>query len=90
MKLDPSQILLLKERYTMKMHVEAFVRLEVDCGEGWFVDNGETFTETLWSVLRQRGGDDVDGGVEGLKAEVEDGVLGVARRGEGEGLWGMS
>ncbi|KAK4569832.1 hypothetical protein LTR86_002801 [Recurvomyces mirabilis] len=78
MKLDPGQILLLKEKYFLKGHVEAFVRLEVDGGEGWFVDNGETFSETLWSVLRQRHMDDVDGGVEGLKREVEDGVLGVA------------
>jgi len=69
MKLDPGQILALKNAAFTKMQVEAYVR---GLGE-WFDNNGETFGETLAYVLRTRG-HELD---EFLKA-VADGELGVA------------
>lgn len=68
MKLDPGQILLLKEQFPMKSQVEAYV---TTLGE-WFGNNGETFSETTGFVVRQRGGD-----MEELKAAVEDREVGV-------------
>ncbi|KAK5107081.1 hypothetical protein LTR62_001865 [Meristemomyces frigidus] len=73
MKLSPAQILLLRDRCPLKAQVESFVRTEVDQGEGWFGENGETFCETLWSVVKGRGGE-----VEEVKAGVGVGELGVA------------
>lgn len=69
MKLDPGQILLLKEQFPMKSQVEAYV---TTLGE-WFANNGETFSETLGFVIRQRGGE-----MEDLKMAVEDGEAGIA------------
>lgn len=69
MKLDPEQILYLKDNCPLKAQVELHVRGVGD----WFVNNGETFSETLAFVVKQRGGD-----VEELKAAVEDGEVGVA------------
>lgn len=69
MKLDPEQILLLRSQCSLKAQVEAYVK---DLGE-WFGNNGQTFSETLGFVIRQRGGD-----VEELKAAIEDGDVGVA------------
>ena len=59
----------LKDRLPLKSQVEAYVR---ELGE-WFVNNGETFSETLGFVVRQRGGD-----MEELKMLVEDGEAGIA------------
>lgn len=79
MKLDPAQILFLRDRCPLKSHVEAYLKMQVDGyavlggGDGWFNNNGETFSETLWFVLRQRGGE-----VDALKAAVEEGEMGVA------------
>ncbi|TKA61227.1 hypothetical protein B0A55_11203, partial [Friedmanniomyces simplex] len=74
LKLDPQQLLFLRDRCPLKMQVEGFIRTRVEGGEGgWFVNNGETFSETLWAVVRQRGGE-----VEGFKAAVGDGEMGVA------------
>ncbi|KAK4973344.1 hypothetical protein LTR66_011169 [Elasticomyces elasticus] len=69
MKLDPEQILWLKEHAPYKGQVEAYVR---GLGE-WFENNGETFVQTLQFVVQQRGGD-----VEELKAAVKSCELGVA------------
>lgn len=69
MKMDPEQILHLKDHCPLKSHVEAYVK---GIGE-WFVNNGETFSETLAFVVRQRGSD-----MEELKAALEDGEAGVA------------
>lgn len=69
MKLDPEQMLYLRDHCPLKAQVEAHVRM---IGE-WFVNNGETFSETVEFVMRQRGG-----GFEELKAAIEDGELGVA------------
>lgn len=72
MKLDPEQILFLRDRCPMKTQVEAYVRSCEDGGE-WFVNNGETFEETLWYVLSQRGGHSAS-----LKTAVEEREMGVA------------
>ena len=68
MKLDPEQIVYLKDDFPTKAQVEVHVRGLGD----WFVNNGETFSETLGFVVKQRNGD-----MEELKAAVEDGELGV-------------
>ncbi|KAM0719208.1 hypothetical protein Q7P37_005113 [Cladosporium fusiforme] len=68
MKLDPGQILLLKEQFPMKSQVEAYVTA---LGE-WFANNGETFSETLAFVVRQRGGD-----MEDVKTALEFREAGV-------------
>ena len=70
MKLDPEQILFLKDQCPLKSQVEAYVR---EVGGEWFGNNGETFSETLAFVVRQRGGD-----FEELRAAVENGEVGVA------------
>lgn len=69
MKLDPEQLLYLRDNCPLKSQVEMHIR---GLGE-WFVNNGETFSETLGFVIRQRGGD-----VEELKAAVEDCDVGIA------------
>ncbi|EME81848.1 uncharacterized protein MYCFIDRAFT_211476 [Pseudocercospora fijiensis CIRAD86] len=69
MKLDPEQLLYLRDNCPLKSQVEMHVRGLGD----WFVNNGETFSETLGFVIRQRGGD-----VEELKAAVEDCDVGIA------------
>lgn len=51
LKLDPEQILWLKENATSKAEVEAYVKR---LGE-WFENNGETFGQTLDYVLSERG-----------------------------------
>lgn len=52
MKLDPGQIMWLKEHGTDKRFVQAFVDRLGD----WFPNNGQTFCETLDLVLCNRGG----------------------------------
>ncbi|KAF2716288.1 hypothetical protein K431DRAFT_298803 [Polychaeton citri CBS 116435] len=69
MKLDPEQILWLRDHCPYKQHVECYVK---GLGE-WFNNNGQTFGETLDFVTSQRGGD-----TEELKAMIEDGEMGVA------------
>lgn len=69
MKLDPEQILYLRDHCPLKSQVETHVR---GLGE-YFVNNGETFSETMGFVVRQRGGD-----MEEVKLAIEDGELGVA------------
>ena len=51
LKLDPAQILWLRDRAPGKPLVEGYVR---GLGE-WFENNGETFGQTLEWVLAQRG-----------------------------------
>jgi hypothetical protein len=69
MKLDPEQVLHLRDFCPLKAQVEAYVK---DFGAEWFGNNGETFCETLGFVVRQRGGEN-----EELRAMVEDGEMGV-------------
>lgn len=74
LKLDPQQLLFLRDRCTLKVQVEGFIKTRVEGGEGgWFANNGETFCETLWAVLKQRGVE-----VDAFKGAVEDGEMGVA------------
>ena len=51
LKLDPAQILWLREHASCKAQVEAYVK---GLGE-WFENNGETFGQTLEFVLDERG-----------------------------------
>lgn len=69
MKLDPEQLLYLRDNCHLKAQVESHVR---GFGE-YFGNNGETFSETLGFVVKQRGCD-----VDELKHAVGDGELGVA------------
>ncbi|TKX22293.1 F-box domain-containing protein 7 [Elsinoe australis] len=69
LKLDPGQILHLRDNAPLKGQVEAFVG---ELGE-WFDNNGETFCQTMALVVYQRGRE-----MEEIKEAVEDGVLGVA------------
>ncbi|KAH9827328.1 F-box domain-containing protein [Teratosphaeria destructans] len=71
MKLDPEQILFLCDRCPLKSQVEAYVRATLQGGE-WFVNNGETFSETLAFVVKQRGGDPL-----ALRQAVEEEEMGV-------------
>ncbi|KAK4895046.1 hypothetical protein LTR27_006913 [Elasticomyces elasticus] len=73
LKLDPQQLLFLRDRCPLKALVEMYVKANVDGNEGWYGNNGETFCETLWVVAKQRGME-----VEEVKREVEEGRMGVA------------
>jgi hypothetical protein len=75
MKLDPEQILYLRDSCPTKASVEVFVK---EVGGEWFANNGETCSETLAFVVRQRGG----GVVEEVRQAVEEGEMGVAVVGE--------
>lgn len=68
MKLDPGQIIYLKENCAMKMQVEAFAHGLGD----WFGNNGETFSETLGAVVRGRGVE-----LQEFRTAVLDGEIGV-------------
>ncbi|KAI7491311.1 hypothetical protein KC351_g38 [Hortaea werneckii] len=50
-----------------------WLRTSLEGGVEWFVNNGETFSETLGFVIRQRGGD-----MEALRDAVAEGEMGVA------------
>lgn len=69
MKLDPEQVLHLRDFCPLKAQVESYVK---EVGAEWFGNNGETFCETLGFVVRQRGGE-----MEELRAMVEDGEMGL-------------
>lgn len=68
LKLDPGQIMWLRDNAPLKGQVEMFVR---SLGE-WFENNGETFGQTLDWVLRDRGGD-----LQGLKESIDQGEMGL-------------
>ncbi|KAI6841370.1 hypothetical protein KC332_g12160 [Hortaea werneckii] len=72
-KLDPGQILFLKNRAPLKQQVDMWLRTSLEGGVEWFVNNGETFSETLGFVIRQRGGD-----MEALRGAVAEGEMGIA------------
>lgn len=69
LKLDPGQVLWLRENALLKEEVEAYVR---SMGE-WFENNGETFSQTLEWVLNERGDD-----VLSFRETLFDGEIGVA------------
>ena len=68
LKLDPGQVLWLRDNCLLKGQVEAYVR---ELG-AWFENNGETFGQTLEFVLGERGED-----IGELRADIEEGDLGV-------------
>ncbi|KAF2143005.1 uncharacterized protein K452DRAFT_286635 [Aplosporella prunicola CBS 121167] len=69
MKLDPAQILFLKENAPLKGQVQSYTRGLGD----WFENNGETWSQTLGWVLGERGED-----VEEVLGGIAEGTLGVA------------
>ncbi|KAL4782504.1 Brix domain-containing protein [Aspergillus varians] len=69
MKLDPGQVLWLREHCLLKEQVEAFV---LSLGD-WFRDNGETFGDTLEWVIKERGDD-----MEEFRTVISERELGVA------------
>ncbi|PNS15541.1 hypothetical protein CAC42_800 [Sphaceloma murrayae] len=69
LKLDPAQILHLRDNAPLKGQVEAYIRGLGD----WFDNNGETFCQTMSMVVVQRGRD-----MEEIKEAIEDGILGIA------------
>ena len=75
LKMDPEQILWLKENAPLKGMVEGYVRTlsENYDGSNWFTNNGETWVQTLEFVLDERG-EDIGDFMEGIR----EGDLGVA------------
>ncbi|KIW09531.1 uncharacterized protein PV09_00405 [Verruconis gallopava] len=69
LKLDPEQILWLKENAPLKSMVESYIK---GLGE-WFENNGETWGQTLEWVLRERNVD-----VEEVMTGIMNGELGIA------------
>ncbi|GAM86838.1 hypothetical protein ANO11243_048580 [Dothideomycetidae sp. 11243] len=69
LKLDPAQILYLRNEAPLKGQVETYVH---ELGD-WFDNNGETFCQTMAHVVAQRGGDMLE-----IQEAVLDGVLGIA------------
>lgn len=70
MKLDPEQVLWLREHAPLKGMVEGYVRLL----GSWFENNGATLGQTVDWVLEERG----ESGVE-FKERIDAGGMGVAR-----------
>lgn len=70
MKLDPDQVLWLREHALLKEQVETFV---LSLGD-WFRNNGETFGDTLAWVMKERGDD-----VEELRSAISDCEVGIVR-----------
>ena len=68
MKLDPRQVLWLRDHAPLKEQVEAFV---LSLGD-WFRDNGETFGDTLDWVMNER-----DEDIEEMKAAICDREAGI-------------
>ena len=69
LKLDPGQIVWLKENAPFKGMIETFVK---GLGE-WFENNGETFGQTFDWVVAERGGN-----VEELRDSIRERSVGVA------------
>ncbi|KAF2866615.1 hypothetical protein BDV95DRAFT_504601 [Massariosphaeria phaeospora] len=69
LKLDPEQVLWLKEHAPLKGMVEGYVRGLGD----WFDNNGETWVQTLEWVLEERGEDVAD-----FLGAMGEGEMGVA------------
>ncbi|MCJ1353828.1 MAG: hypothetical protein MMC33_003815 [Icmadophila ericetorum] len=68
LKLDPGQLIWLKENAPLKGMVEAFTK---SLGE-WFDNNGSTFGQTLDSVIVERGLD-----IEEFREEIRDEEAGI-------------
>jgi hypothetical protein len=76
LKLQPDQILYLKENAPLKGMVEAYIK-DLCPGVDWFTNNGETWVQTLQFVLEERGED-----VGEFMGAITEGELGVAVNGE--------
>jgi hypothetical protein len=72
LKLQPDQILYLKENAPLKGMVEAYIK-DLCPGNDWFTNNGETWVQTLQFVLEERGDD-----VGEFMGAITEGELGVA------------
>jgi hypothetical protein len=72
MKLDPEQVLWLRENACPNMQVLDHV---APVGEEWFMNNGETFAQTFEAVMVDRGED-----VREIRERIARGELGIARR----------
>jgi hypothetical protein len=72
MKLDPEQALWFREIVHLNMQVPDYI---APVGEEWFMNNGETFAETLEKVLSDRGENP-----EEIRSLIASGELGIARR----------
>lgn len=72
MKLDPEQVLWLREEVYMNVQVPPHV---APLGEEWFVNNGETFAQTFETVMADRGED-----AQEIRERIARGDLGIARR----------
>ncbi|KAK6812094.1 hypothetical protein RU639_012254 [Aspergillus parasiticus] len=68
MKLDPGQVLWLREHAPLKEQVEDYVHSLGD----WFRENGETFGDTLEWVMKERGDD-----IEEFRAAISDREVGI-------------
>lgn len=66
-KLDPGQIIWLKENAPLKGMVESYINGKGD----WFKNNGETFGQTLEWVLQER-----DEDVAEIRAAIMEEVMG--------------
>lgn len=71
LKLDPGQVLWLRENAQLKEQVERYIRSLGD----WFDNNGETLGQTVEWVLAERGEDKAD-----FRDSIADGELGVATK----------
>jgi hypothetical protein len=69
LKLDPAQILWLRDHAPLKSQVQMYVK----CLGDWFENNGETWGQTLEWVLGERGVP-----VQELMCDIEEGKAGVA------------
>ncbi|KAI9795947.1 MAG: hypothetical protein M1833_006595 [Piccolia ochrophora] len=68
LKLDPGQIMWLRDHAPLKGQVETYIR---GLGE-WFENNGETFGQTLDWVMNERGEDAGE-----LRDSIDYGVMGI-------------
>lgn len=68
LKLDPGQILWLRDHAPLKEHVEEYVHSLGD----WFRNNGETFADTLVWVMNERGED-----ADEFRMAIEERDLGI-------------
>lgn len=68
LKLDPGQVLWLRDHAPLKEDVELYIHSLGD----WFRNNGETFVDTLLWVMNERGED-----AQELKIAIEDCEMGI-------------
>jgi hypothetical protein len=71
MKLDPEQVLWLRENAYLDVQVSDEV---APLGEDWFIDNGETFSQTFDMVMADRGEDALE-----IRERIARGDLGIAK-----------